>query len=110
MDGMVGDAKLQANDRGDPSAGPDLAPKAVGFGPMVQEFWQTDQLAGGQPARSTGAGAAPEGLRTLLASPRSPLADGPFAGAQGFGNLALGPALLHEVPGLKSSGFLPIFG
>ena len=87
-----------------------MAPEAVGFGPMVQEFWQTDQLAGGQPARSTGAGAAPEGLQTLLASPRDPLADGPFAGAQGFGNLALGPALLHEVPGLQSSAFLPIFG
>ena len=64
MDGMGGDATLQANDRGDPSAGPDVAPKAVGFGPMVQECWQTEQLAGGQPARSTGAGAAPEGLRT----------------------------------------------
>jgi hypothetical protein len=38
MDGMVGDAKLQANDRGDPFAGPDLAPKAVSFGPMLQEF------------------------------------------------------------------------
>ena len=107
---MGGDAKLQANDRGDPSAGPDLAPKAVSFGPMGQEFWQTEPLAGGQPARSTGAGAAPEGLRTLLASPRYPWADGPFAGAQGFGHLALGPALLPEVPGLQASGFLPIFG
>ena len=110
MDGMGGDATLQANDRGDPSAGPDVAPKAVSFGPMVQECWPMEPLAGGQPARSTGAGAAPEGIRTPLARPRDPLADGPFAGAQGFRNLALGPALRPEVPGLKSSGFLPIFG
>ena len=110
MDGMVGDVQLLANDRGDPAAGPDVAPKAVGFGPLVQESWQTAQLAGGQQAGSTGAGAAPEGLSTLRTGPRDPLADRPLADAQGCGDLALGPALLHEMPGLQSSGFLPIFG
>jgi hypothetical protein len=39
MDGIIGDAKLQANDRSDPSVSPDLSTKAIGLGPAVQEFW-----------------------------------------------------------------------
>ena len=37
-----------------------------------------------------------------------PLTDGPFADAKRLGDLALGPALLREVPGLHPSGFFPI--
>ena len=107
---MVGDAKLQANHRGDPATGPDVSPEAIGFGPRVQERGQPRQLVDGQPVGSTGAGTLPEGLRAPLAGTRDPLADSPFADAQGFGDLALGPVLLHEVPALKPSGFLPIFG
>jgi hypothetical protein len=107
---MVGDAKLQANQRGDPSTGPDVSPKAVGLGPLVQERRQTHQLVGGQSAGSTGARTVPDGLWAPLAGTHDQLADRPFADAQDFGDLGLGPALLHEVPGLKSSGFLPIFG
>ena len=70
-----------------------------------------EPLAGGNAARSTGAGAPPQGIRTPRSRARvDPLADGPFAGAQGFRNLALGPALRPEAPGLQSSGFLPIVG
>ena len=47
---MVGDAKLQANDGGDPSAGPELAPEAIGFGTTVQEVGQARELLGGQAA------------------------------------------------------------
>jgi hypothetical protein len=39
MEGIIGDAKLQANDRIDPSANPDFSTKAVDFSPAVQEFW-----------------------------------------------------------------------
>jgi hypothetical protein len=77
---------------------------------MVQELGQTGQLVGGQPAGGTKAGAVPKGLRAFLAGRRYPMAGSPFANAQGFGDLSLGPALLHEMPGLKSPGFLPIFG
>jgi hypothetical protein len=107
---MVGDAKSQANHRGDPATSPDLSPKAIGFGPLVQEHGQPRQLVGGQPAGSTGAWTLPEGLQAPFAGTLPPLADRPFADAQSFGDLALGPALLHEVPALKPSGFLPIFG
>jgi hypothetical protein len=110
LDGMVEDAKREANHRGDPSAGPHLAPEAVGFGSTVQEVGPTGQLFGGQPAGGAGAWAVPEGFRSLLAGTRHPWADSPFADGQGGGGLPLGPALLQEVPGLESSGFLPIFG
>jgi hypothetical protein len=39
-----------------------------------------------------------------------PLTDGSFADAEGLGDLALGPALLFEVPGLEPSGFSPVVG
>jgi hypothetical protein len=81
MNRMIGDAKLQLNHGGDPSTGPDLPSKAVGFGSTVQERGQTGQLCGGQPAGSTGAGAVPEGFRSLLAGTRHPLADSPLADA-----------------------------
>jgi hypothetical protein len=53
MHGMVGEAKLQPNHRGDPSTNPDVSPKAVGVGPTVQEPGQTGQLVGGQPLMRT---------------------------------------------------------
>src|ERR671914_463511 len=73
MDGMVGDATLQANHRGDPATSPDLSAKAIGFGPLVQEHGQPRQLLGGQPAWSTGAWTLPEGLRTPFAGTFPPL-------------------------------------
>jgi hypothetical protein len=107
---MVGDAKFEVDHRGDPSTGPDLSPKAIGFGPTLQECGQTGQLFGSQPPGGTRAGAVPEGFRSRLVGTRHPLADRPFADADGCSDLPLGPALLQKVPGLKSSAFLPIFG
>ena len=40
----------------------------------------------------------------------NPLADGGLADLQGFGDLALGPAFLLELPGLETSGGFPDFG
>jgi hypothetical protein len=39
-----------------------------------------------------------------------PLPDGAFADAEGLGDLALGPALLFEVPGVEPSGISPVVG
>jgi hypothetical protein len=86
---MVGDTTLQANHRGDPAPGPDLPSKAISFCPTVQECGQAGQLFGGQPAGSTGWRSVPERLRAALAGACQPLADGPFADAQGLGDLAL---------------------
>ena len=85
---VVGDAKLQPNDRGDPSAGPDLPSKAIGFGAAVQEFGQAVQLCGSQATWGTGRRSVPERLRAALAGACQPLADGPCADAQGLGDVA----------------------
>lgn len=107
---MVGDAKLQGDDRGDSATGPHLAAEAIGFGAPVQQLGQTGKLAGGQPAHRSRRWPVVEGLRPALAGAFQPLADGPFADAQGLGNLALGPAFLVEGPRLKTSCFLPVVG
>jgi hypothetical protein len=52
----------------------------------------------------------PEASQSALAGTRHPLTDRPFADAESGGDLLLGPALLAEVPRVKSSGFFPIAG
>jgi hypothetical protein len=110
MDGMVADTKLQANDRGHTSASPDLPAEAIGFGAPLQKIGQTRQLFGGEAAGSTEVPTRPQGFGAALSGARHPPADGPFADAQGGGDLALGPALLLELPGLTTSYCLSIVG
>ena len=105
---MVRDAEFQTNHGGDPATGPDLAPKAIGFGPSVQQLGQARQLLGDQPAGGPRVGPMPERLGAPVAGPRHPLADGPLADPQGLGDLALSPALLLEVPGLQPSRLFPV--
>jgi hypothetical protein len=107
MNRMIGDAKLQLNHGGDPATGPGLPSKAVGFGSTGQERGQTGQLCGGQPPGDTGRWSVPKGFRSALAAALDPLADGGFADAHGLGDVALGPTLLLEMPGSKTSRFLP---
>jgi hypothetical protein len=49
-------------------------------------------------------------FRASVAGACHPLTDGSFADAKGLGDLALGPALLFEMPGLEPSGFSPVVG
>src|SRR5687767_9980680 len=49
-------------------------------------------------------------VRSSIAGAFNPLTDGPFADAEPLGNLALGPALLFEVPSMEPSGFFPVVG
>jgi hypothetical protein len=53
-------------------------------------------------------GAMPQGVWSLVSGALQPLADRPFADTQGLGDLALGPALFLEVPGLQPACFLPV--
>jgi hypothetical protein len=103
-----GEAECQRHDGGDPAAGPDLPPEAIRFGPPVPQLGQTGPLFGCQAAGSTRVGTTSQGVRPPGAGARHPLADRAFADAQRRGDLALGPALLLELPGLQPSGFLPI--
>jgi hypothetical protein len=110
VNGMIGDAKLQLNHRADPSTGPDLPPEAIGFGAPVQQVEQMRQLFGGQATGSAGMGAMPQGFWSPVPGALHPLADGPFADAQGLGDLALGPAFLLEEPGVQTACFFPVVG
>jgi hypothetical protein len=108
MGRMVPNAKFAVNDDGDTRAGPDLAAKAVGFGPPVQERGQAGQLAGRQAAGDTGRRTVLKGLGALRAGTFHPLADGGFADAHRLRNVALGPTVLQEFPCLEASGFFPV--
>jgi hypothetical protein len=85
---VVGDAKRQPHERGNPSAGPDLPSKAIGVGAAVQEVGQAGQLRGSQATWGTGWRSVTERLRTALTGACQPLADGPFADAHRLGDVA----------------------
>jgi hypothetical protein len=108
MPGMIGNAICELNDRGDPPPGPQLSTKAISCGPPSQEFGQAGELLGREPAWGPGRRTVAQSIGTLLAGALHPLTDGAFADAERFGNLALGPALLLETPGLEPSGFFPV--
>jgi hypothetical protein len=107
MDGMVGEATRQVHDHRHPAAGPDLPSDAIGVGTPSQEVGQTRQRWGCQAAGSAGVRAMAEGFRPPIAGALHPLTDGPLAHPHRFGDVALGPACLLEVPGLQTSGFFP---
>jgi hypothetical protein len=52
----------------------------------------------------------PQRLRAALSGACHPLADGSLADAERLGDLAPGPPLLLEVPGLQPPGFFPVVG
>ena len=74
----------------------------------MQQLGQADKWVGRQPPRGPGWRQTPERLGADVASPCHPLTDGPLADPQSRGDLALRPAVLHEVPGLDPSGFFPV--
>lgn len=108
MGRMVGDAKLQAHDDGNPTTGPHVSPKSIGGRATLEEFGQASELLACQVACRARWRAMPEGLGALVAGTPHPLTDGPFADAKRLGDAALSPPVLLEMPGLKPSGFFPI--
>ena len=108
MAGMVGDAKFRAHHDRNAPARPDLPAEAIRFGATAQQLGQVCELRFGEPPRGPRRWAVPESVRASIASALHPLADRPLADAQGVGDLALGPPLLCELPGLQPSGFFPI--
>jgi hypothetical protein len=110
MGEMVRDATREADHRGDAAPGPELAPEAIGFGASLQQRREVGAWLGGQPGRGTWGRPMAQRVRASVAGAFHPLTDSPFADAEGLGDLALGPALLFEVPGLEPSGFSPVGG
>ena len=108
MTGMVGNPIFELNHGGEPPTGPELSPKAIGFGPPLQERGQAGERRGREPARGPGRLMVAQGVGALLGgAPHAPT-DGAVADAEGFGDLALGPALLLEAPSVEPSGCFPV--
>ena len=108
MTRVIGDAKFQADDSGDPCTGPELAAEAISSGASLQQRGQAGELPGRQPSRGPRWRPPLERRRPRGAGPCHPLTDRALADPQRLGNLALAPALLREVPGLEPSGFFPV--
>jgi hypothetical protein len=108
MGQMGGDATLQANDDGDPTPGPYIAPNPRGGRATREEFGQAGEWLACQAACRTRWRVMSERLGPLVAGTGHPLAHGPFADPERLGHATLGPAFLLEMPGLDPSGFLPV--
>jgi hypothetical protein len=63
---MVGHAEGQLDHGGNPAAGPQLSPEAIGFGTAAQQCRQLGQLIGAQPSGHAGWWTGSECLRSNL--------------------------------------------
>lgn len=104
---MVDHATLQTDPLGHAFPGPERAAEAIGGGTAGQQDGQLRELIGRESATGSGRWPVAQGPWATQAGARHPLADSGFADPQGFGHLALRPALLLEVPGLVASCCFP---
>jgi hypothetical protein len=81
MGRLVGDAKLQAQDDGDPTTGPHVSPKPIGGRAPREECGQAGELLACQAACSPRRRVMPERIGTFVAGTAHPLTDRPFADA-----------------------------
>ena len=107
MGGMVDHTTLQTHHLGHTFPGPAVAAEAIGSGTAAHQGGQRCELIARESARGSGRGLVAYGPQAIQAGSLHPLADGGFADPQGFGDVAPGPALLREVPGLQAPGFFP---
>lgn len=77
-----------------------MSSEAIGCGAARQQRRHAGEWLGSQTAGSAGRWAMAESFRTTCTAPLQPLADRALADAHGRSDLALGPALLCEMPGL----------
>jgi len=105
---MVAHPEGALDELGHALGGPEIAPKAKGFGASTQEVGQVRPLLGGQLGSRSGSGMTTQGLLARAPSALEPLAHGSLTHAQGTGDLALFPARLSQIPGTQTAIFFPI--
>ena len=105
---VVSDAELALDDFGDTRPRPDIAEEAEGRRAARQERRQFSQLVGREAGRRARRCAGAQGLHAASTGTFEPLANGTLGDAEGFGNLALLPALMMEFPGTETTAFAPI--
>ena len=104
---MIADTELLFDQAGHAPRRPNLAAKAVGFGPFEQQGGQERLLLAVQQGGGAGGGMVTQGLDTGSGGPLQPLANRPLGDGQGLGNLLLRPAVLVQLPGAPPPPFVP---
>jgi hypothetical protein len=95
LGGVVLDPEVASDNLGHPGLSPDVARKAKGLGSLGQECQQLEPLLVGQLGLAARRLAVAQSLETSGHGPAEPLADGPFAHPQSFGDALLRPAFLE---------------
>src|ERR1051325_4901249 len=105
---VVIDAKLLLDNLTHPSADPEIAAEAVGLRTVPEEVSNQLPLAGEQFSRRPDAQVTAEGVGTTFSTGAQPLTHSRSANAQSGGDLALGPALLVQLPGTHPPPLPPV--
>jgi len=105
----IRDAKFLSNHFPHASPRPYLTPEPVRFRSLAQVLRELLQIRRSQSRlASTLFSAAQQRLKSLVACPLEPLADGTFGHAQRFRNACLVPAFFVQLPGPEPARFPPI--
>jgi hypothetical protein len=106
---MVADAILPLDDLAHTLSSPDIATKAIGFRPALQQLSNLGSLGRRETGCRTGGFAPTQGFRAATFSGLfEPLADRALGHAQGIGDTLLGPAFLAQFPGAEAAVLLHI--
>src|SRR5262249_22602837 len=98
----VRDPELLLHNLRDARAGPDLSAEAIGLRAMPEEVRQQTPLLGAESGGMAGGRPRQQGVGPAGARGGQPLADRPFGGTEGDGDVALLPAKLFQAPGLHA--------
>src|SRR5437763_851397 len=105
---VVVNAEFLLDDLGDTAAGPDITAAAVSLGAVPKEVGNQVSLAWEQLALRSGTQAGAQRVRATLSCGTQPLTERGAADAQSRSDLALGPALLTQLPGAHPPPLAPI--
>ena len=100
--GVEADLEMPLDQLGGPGGGPQLGPKAVGFGALQQQSFESPQLLGGEPGLGAGVGPGGE-LLGGLAGELHPSVDGGSPAAQEVGDVFGGLTLFDELDGPEAA-------
>ena len=110
MGWMIADPKHLFDQLSHPRRGPDLSPKAEGFGSFGQQCRQLRPLLGTQLGCGTRRWLMAQGFHSLRLGLFEPLAHRALCHAQCGSDIFLFPSLFMQFPGAYPSSFAPIFG
>jgi hypothetical protein len=94
MRGVITNSKVGLDDVGNSTCSPKVIVPAMRRRPFRQQLFQPSVVLIGKTPRSTWGRRGQQGGPSALTGERHPAADGHLGDSEGFGNIALPPALL----------------